>query len=244
MEALKAQAVAARTRAVWQMESGGCSRYEGADICDDSAHCQAFAKPAECEALWKDSFSAYRDRILQAQQETSGRILTYDGQPITVLYHAISGGRTEDAAAVFSQSLPYLVSVESQGEEKTQGFWRETHMTYGEIAQRLSSADGQTFSAQEIRQSLSIAGHTDSGRVSSVRIGSRTMDAADFRKALGLRSTWFSLTSDEEGITFHQRGYGHGVGMSQAGANSMAASGKGYDVILQHYYPGTALMKR
>jgi len=243
MEALKAQAVAARTRAVRQMESGGCSRHDGADICDDSAHCQAFAKPADCEALWKDSFAAYRDRILQAQQETRGQIITYGGEPITVLYHAISGGRTEDASAVFSQSLPYLVSVESQGEEETRGFWQETHMSYEEIAQKLSAAAGQTFSAQEVRRSLTIAGHTDSGRVRSVLIGSQTMDASDFRKALGLRSTWFSLSSDEEGITFHQRGYGHGVGMSQAGANGMAASGTGYAVILQHYYPGTSLMQ-
>lgn len=242
MEALKAQAAAARTRALWQKENGGCSRYAGADICTDSAHCQGYATPTECQERWGASSEAYRSRILQAQRETRGEVITYEGELITVLYHAISGGKTEDAAMVFSQSVPYLKSVISTGEESTRGFQEEMHLSYEEAAELLKSV--VNLSPQELRRTLAIEGYTQSGRVKQLRAGSHTIEAKDFRKALGLRSTWFSLSMDETGITFQQRGYGHGVGMSQAGANSMAASGSTHAQILSHYYPGTVLEVR
>lgn len=240
LEALKAQAVAARTRVLSQMEKGGCSLHPGADICTDSAHCQGYATMDECREKWKDGYEAYRDRILQAQRETRGQVLTYGGELITVFYHAMSGGRTEDAATVFAQSFPYLVSVESAGEESAGGFWTETKLSFDEIAQRL----GMGITPQDVQRSLSIGGYTPSGRVSAMQIGEETMDASAFRQALGLRSTWFSITADQEGVTFLQRGYGHGVGMSQTGANSMAAQGSGYTDILAHYYRGTTLESR
>jgi len=242
MEALKAQAAAARTRALWQMENGGCSRHAGADICTDSAHCQGYATPAQCRERWGASCGAYRERILQAQQNTRGEVITYEGDLITVLYHAISGGKTEDAAMVFSRSVPYLKSVVSTGEETTRGYQQEKHLSYEEAAGMLSSI--VAVSAQELRRTLAIGGYTESGRVKSIQAGDQTIDAQAFRKALGLRSTWFSLSMDEGGITFQQRGYGHGVGMSQAGANSMAAAGSTHAQILAHYYPGTVLEVR
>ena len=244
MEALKAQAVAARTRVLKQMENGGCSRFPGADVCTDSAHCQGYASLAECRERWQDSFDSYRERIHQAQSATKGEVLTYEGEMITVLYHAISGGRTEDAATVFSQSLPYLVSVESQGEEQTKGYWQETQMSYEQIAETLSPACARRLTAQEVRQTLTVGGYTESGRVESMLVAGERIKASDFRRLLQLRSTWFSLSMDETGVTFQQRGYGHGVGMSQAGANSMAASGRTHAQILGHYYTGTVLEKR
>lgn len=244
MEALKAQAVAARTRALRQMEAGGCSAHPGADICTDSAHCQGYATLAQCRQNWQEGYEAYRDRILQAEGETRGQVLTYEGELITVLYHAISGGRTEDAATVFSQSVPYLVSVESSGEEEASGFWQETYLTYGQIAQKLNEAEGTKLSEQAIRRTLSIVGYTDSGRVDRIQIGNDEMTGVAFRRALGLRSTWFSISTDENGVTFQQRGYGHGVGMSQVGANSMAADGASYAQVLAHYYPGTQIDRR
>lgn len=157
-----------------------------------------------------------------------------------MLYHAISGGRTEDAQAVFSQAVPYLVSVSSEGEEQTRGFSQEITLSFGEIAQRLTEA-GWPLSADEVRRTLSVASYTQTGRVAAMQVGGYSISGKELRKALSLRSTWFSLRTDGEGATFVQRGYGHGVGMSQAGANSMAAEGADWAAILTHYYPGVEI---
>lgn len=244
LEALKAQAVAARTRALWQKARGGCEKYPGADICTDSAHCQGYASLAQCRAQWENSYEAYRDRILQAQRATAGQVLTYDGELITVLYHAISGGRTEDAATVFSQKLPYLVSVESTGEETARGFLEETRISYEEISEQINKAFQMNTTAQDVQRTLSICSYTDTGRVKSLQLAGREILAVDFRSCLGLRSTWFSISTDEKGVVFQQKGYGHGVGMSQVGANSMASYGSSYEAVLLHYYPGTVLQTR
>lgn len=242
LEALKAQCVAARTRALWQIQQGGCALHPGADICTDSAHCQGYATLSECRELWGESYEAYRDRLLQAQRETKGQWIAYEDKPITVLYHAISGGKTENVQTVFQQELPYLVSVDSTDEEDARGYQQDVTFDFQEIADRLNSNLSGGWTAQDIQRSLSIGGYTDSGRVSHVMIGERRIEATELRKVLGLRSTWFSISANQKGITFHQRGYGHGVGMSQAGANSMAAAGKDYAQIIQHYYTGVKIV--
>ncbi len=243
LEALKAQAVAARTRATAQRLAaggGGCSLHPGADICTDSTHCQGFASVEDCKAKWGAEYPAYRSRVVEAVSATAGEIITYEGRPITVLYHAISGGMTEDAQTVFSQSLPYLVSVESKGEEASRGYSTDTTFTFEEAAELLSGlcSDG-ALSADTLRQSFVIGSYTPTGRVDTLYIDENQISAADLRKALGLRSTWFSITATQDSLTFHQRGYGHGVGMSQAGANAMAAKNDSYITILSHYYQGT-----
>lgn len=245
LEALKAQAVAARTRAVYQAQNGGCTRHEGADICTDSAHCQGYATLSECRERWGTEYEVYRERILKAAEETKDELLTYEGEPITVMYHAISGGTTEAAQTVFAQSLPYLVSVDSSGEEDVRGFYTDTRFTFEEAARLLSAGlPEMSVTAEDVRQSLLIGGYTPTGRVKSLLLNGREVEATAFRKALGLRSTWFTFSTDADSVTFHQRGYGHGVGMSQAGANRMAADGSSYRDILGHYYPNTQLEKR
>lgn len=245
VEALKAQAVAARTRALRQRADGGCPVHEGADICGNSACCQGCASTAACREKWGAEYDLYRERILDAVQQTAGEVLTYEGQPIAVLYHAISGGQTESAQAVFAQELPYLVSVNSEGEEQARGFTEETRFSFQAAAEKLNLAfDGLNATAEQIRRTLAAGSFTPAGRVATVIVGQRTLDGPAFRQALGLRSTWFTITMDQDGVAFHQRGYGHGVGMSQVGANAMAANGAAYRAILAHYYPGTALEKR
>ena len=242
IEALKTQAVAARTRAVWQMQNGGCSRHAGAQICADSAHCQGYAGARRCREMWGEEYEAYRDRILSAVSATRDELLTYGGKPITVMYHAISGGVTEAAQTVFSQGLPYLVSVPSEGEEQAQGYMTDTRFTFSEAAKLIDKAFPKLdVSAEDVRRTLAIGTYTPTGRVSTVLLCDQEMKATELRRALGLRSTWFTLSADESGVTFHQRGYGHGVGMSQAGANSMAAGGATYQEILAHYYTGAEL---
>lgn len=244
LEALKAQAVAARTRVLAQKIRGGCSEHPGADICTDSAHCQGYASLTECQEKWKESYPVYRDRILQAEAETASQWLSYHQQPIEVFYHAISGGKTEAAQTVFSQAYPYLISVESAGEEALRGFRRETTYTYEEIAQRAQKQTGISLTAEEVRRTLSIASYTESGRVKAIQIGNQIVSGTEARKMLDLRSTMFSITTSQEGVTFHQTGYGHGVGMSQAGANAMASAGADYQKILLHYYPGVKIEEK
>ena len=244
-EALKAQAVAARTRAVYQLNGSGCSLAEGADVCTRSGHCQGYTDSEALRQKWGEEYDLYQQRLVEAVSSTQGQVLTYEGEPIVVMYHAISGGRTEDVQAVFAQPLPYLISVDSVGEEGVRGYRQDTRFTLSEAAQRLSKAfPDLQITPETLQKTLVIASHTATGRVESLLLGDGQVDATDFRSALGLRSTLFTFTMDGESITFHQTGYGHGVGMSQAGANRMAADGQSYDGILSHYYPGTTLEKR
>ncbi len=243
-QALRAQAVAARTRALQQKQDGGCSRHPGADVCTESGHCQGYAATQTLMEKWGNEYTVYHERIMSAVLETAGQMITWEGEPILVMYHAISGGETEDAQAVFSQAVPYLVSVSSAGEENVRGFRQDAWFSFEEATQLLSSAFPQLeLSPDVLRKTLMIASHTATGRVQSVLLGGETIKGTDFRAALGLRSTLFTFTMDANGLTFHQTGYGHGVGMSQAGANRMAADGSQYQAILAHYYPGTSLEK-
>lgn len=243
LEALKAQAVAARTRAVRQMLDKGCERCQGADVCTDSGHCQGFLTLGQCQKLWQGELGGYQSRISQAVDQTRGVTLCYQGQPIEVLYHAISGGRTEDAQTVFSQAQPYLVSVESRGEEGARGYSQTLTMTREEAAARLCEHFPDCgATAGNLEEMLRIHKYLESGRVDTLWLGQQQIKASELRSALGLRSTWFELRFTENEIHFDQKGYGHGVGMSQAGANAMAAEGYDYAEILKHYYQETELV--
>ncbi len=245
LEALKAQATAARTRVVKQAASfsgQGCKNHSGADICTDSTHCQAFLSEAERQAKWGATAQAYQERIVKAVMDTKGMIITYDGQPITVLYHAVSGGRTEDVQAVFSQPLPYLKSVESAGEESSSKYQTVQTFSLDEAAKLLNKAfPGANLLADTLALQVSIETRSETGRASEMRVGDLIVAAKDFRTALSLNSTLFTISSNESSITFTEKGYGHGVGMSQAGANAMAAAGKAWQDILTHYYTGVQI---
>lgn len=244
MEALKAQAVAARTRALYQCGGDGCQLMQGADVCTGSAHCQGYAASETLRQRWGNEYQLYQQRLVEAVSSTQGQVLTYEGEPIVVMYHAISGGKTENVQAVFAQPLPYLVSVDSAEGEDVRGYRQDTVYTLDEAAKLLKDEFPElAVTAEALRQTLVIASHTDTGRVESLLLCGGQVDATDFRAALGLRSTLFTFTMDGDSITFHQTGYGHGVGMSQAGANRMAADGNTYEQILNHYYPGTSLEK-
>ncbi len=245
IEALKAQAVAARTRAIYQCRlygGAGCSSHPEADVCTDSAHCQGYATVADGQALWGAEYSLYRERVAQAVRETAGLLLTYEGKPIEVFYHAISGGHTEDAQAVFAQARPYLIGVQSDGEEGARGFREDKTFTQAECVRLLNDAfPDARLTEEDFFSQFEVTSHTESGRARSVRVGDSVQTASDVRAALGLRSTWFTISLDATTVTFHQQGYGHGVGMSQAGANAMASDGATYEAILAHYYQGAAL---
>lgn len=244
-EALACQAVAARTFAIRQCRAlggNGCGSHPGFDVCTDSACCQGYLTPAAQRDKWPGEYSAMSSRIESAVRVTAGQILTYDGMPIEALYHASSGGMTEDAAEVFSSARPYLISVDSPGEEGYAGYVTQTTFSFSEAAQLLAEAFPDCgITADDLPNQLELRSSTASGRVDTVSVGSRLATGTQLRQALGLRSTLLTWTFDEERVTFQTRGYGHGVGMSQAGAQAMAAAGESYADILAHYYPGTHL---
>ena len=246
-EALKCQAVAARTRAVAQSHAfggNGCVRHPDCDICTDSACCQAYQTDAQLKARWGSEYAVLRARIDRAVRATDGLLLTSGGLPIEVLYHACSGGKTEDAAAVFASAKPYLVSVDSPGEEGYAGFRADTSFSCEEAADLLLRAfPGCGVTADTLSSAIRLQSTTASGRVATLLVGSQTVRGADFRKALSLRSTYFTWEADGDRIVFHTVGYGHGVGLSQAGAQAMAADGADFAEILAHYYPGTQLTR-
>ncbi|MCL2811602.1 MAG: stage II sporulation protein D [Clostridia bacterium] len=241
-EALRAQAVAARTRTVAGLLSlggKGCSAHPGADICGNSAHCQAWMSDQTLRQRWGADYATHLHKITAAVQATSGQVMTYDGEPILVLYHAVSGGITENVEHVFAQVLPYLRGVESPGEEGASRYQNEQRFTYQAAAEALNAAfPGAALSAAALPDTLFVLGRFDSGRVGTVRVGGVTVEGTAFRRALGLFSTNFFLAFEGGELIIHQRGHGHGVGMSQAGADAMARSGHGYLDILGHYYAG------
>jgi len=237
-EALKAQAVAARTLAVKKMKQGGCSSHEKADVCADHGHCQAYCSPETMAQKWGNNAEKYRERIAGAVHATAGEILVYDNEPIEVFYHAQSAGRTEELAHVFSGSRPYLVSVTSA--EKVEPV--EERVSCAEVAEIINAAYPEAaLDADRLREEIRVEASYKSGRASEVRMGSTVLTGVQVRRALGLRSAQFTVAFEEDEVIFKTFGYGHGIGMSQAGAQAMAATGKEYQEILAHYYPGTEI---
>ncbi len=233
-EALKAQAIAARTR----VAKGHCASHPKADVCVDSGCCQGFLDEAGQEARWGDDAKLYKSKIRQAVEETHGLILTYDEEPIEVLYHAVSGGWTEDVEDVYVEALPYLRAVSSPGEEEAKGFETMSSVTDSDLASMFPEEEEEGTVALEVLE------RSETGRVMWLRVGKHTMTGRTFRKALGLTSTNFDILREDGKVTFLQHGYGHGVGMSQAGAEAMAKVGARYDEILLHYYTGVTISLR
>lgn len=240
-EALRAQAVAARSYIAWKMPEyggGGCSAAEGADICTDSTHCMAYMSEAEMRESWGENYEVYRERIARAVKDTAGQVMYFDGKPVQALFHASSGGRTEDAQAVWGTALPYLTSVESE-EDDTE---RIVRMSKAELAAALNRAfDGAGITAEKVQEQFAVRSATSAGRVETVRVGRVTATGRAVRSALGLSSTAFTVAYSGEQVVITTQGYGHGVGMSQEGANAMARQGAAWREILLHYYTGVTI---
>jgi len=236
-EALKAQAVAARTFAQYKRQHGGCDKHSGADVCTDSNHCQAYLSPEAQQAQWDDNAAVFMDKIRMAVAETAGEVLLYDGEAIQVLYHACSGGMTENSENVYPQALPYLVGVVSEGEQQHSRY-------YGEVT---VSAEDFEAAMKNFSPSIRLSGvqigqikRFESGRVESIEIGNETFTGREVRSVFSLNSANFTVSTGDS-VTFSTIGFGHGVGMSQAGAGAMAQRGATYEEILKHYYTGVTI---
>lgn len=234
VEALKAQAVAARTyaiRRVWLKD-----RHEEGAVCTDPGCCQAwlsdeyYLEERGTRLEWK--------RIRRAVAETAGQVVTYENTLAETTYFSCSGGRTESALDVWDADIPYLQAVDSPGEEWAAVFFQELFFSKEEFQACL----GRDLTGDP-EQWLGQVYQTDGGGVDVMVIGGISYSGVELRRMLGLPSTAFSMTAGKDGITISARGHGHRVGLSQYGAGAMAAEGFGYTQILQHYYPGTRIDK-
>ena len=233
-EALKAQAVVARTYALRRLTLW--DKHLSAAICTESYCCQAYLSPEEY--LLSRGTQQDIDKISSAVRKTQGLVLTYQGALAEATYYACSGGRTEDAAAVWGADIPYLQAVDSPGEEHAQGYRDTVYFKSREFADAL----GRTMTGAPASW-LGKVTYTQGGGVASMMIGGISYSGTQLRQMLKLNSTAFTMTADEGGITVTTRGKGHRVGMSQYGADAMAVTGCSYDAILAHYYPGTVIDK-
>ena len=229
-EALKAQAVVARTYTCRRLRRG---KHEGAAVCTDPGCCQGYRDPGEAVSAGSE---AAAEKVRQAVSDTDGQVLTYAGELIDATYFSCSGGFTEDAVEVWGQDVPYLQAVESPGEEEAPRF-----------------SDRASFTAEQLRERLGIGGsgpvrdwfgpvtETAGGGVATMEICGERFEGTRLRRLLGLRSTAFTVSFADGKAVFETRGFGHRVGMSQYGAQAMAAKGKTAAEILAHYYRGAEL---
>lgn len=240
-EALKAQAVAARTYAARRALKGSPCGRGGADICTDSGCCQSFAGEDELRRNWADAYAINLARIEAAVYSTRGIIALYEGEPIEALYHSCSGGMTEDSANVFG-SAPYLIGVASPNEEAATRFKASERFSRREFARTVNGAyPDAKLSARKLETQVETLDTFASGRVERIRLGGVTLTGREFRALFSLNSANFELEYSKDSVTVSTLGYGHGVGMSQYGANAMAQRGATYEEILLHYYTGITL---
>lgn len=231
-EAKKAQAVVARTYTLRVAERG--DKHGSGGVCTDYTCCQAYIDPQAYVDKGGDPEAVEAAR--QAVEGTDGMVLTYDGKLIDATYFSCSGGYTEDAAAVWGGDVPYLQSVSSPGEEYAAHYTDTVQFSGEEFAAALG-ADLSGLPAAWLGEIT----RTEGGGVDEMEIGGETYAGTELRKLLGLRSTAFVITATDDIITITTKGYGHRVGMSQYGADAMAAGGSGYEEILTHYYTGAVL---
>ena len=231
-EALKAQSVVARTYALKTYTTGG--KHGDGSICTQSNCCQAYI--SEEAYLSKGGTQDAVDKVRGAVMATAGKVLTYEGNLIEATYFSCSGGRTEDAVAVWGTDFPYLRSVESPGEENAAHYTDTVSFTAAEFQRIL----GTTFTGTPESWFGSVT-YTAGGGVDTMVIGEITYRGTQLRTLLGLRSTAFTVRAGSEEIMITTKGFGHRVGMSQYGADAMAVSGSTWQEILYHYYPGTEI---
>ena len=228
-EALKAQAVAARSFAVNKIKNSKANY----DVLKDKRS-QVYITEDEMKDKWKDSFSKYYDKIKKAVFDTEGQVMKYNDEVISAFYFAMSNGMTEDVALVFGISKDYLKSVDSNWDKKVKNF---------EVTKSISIKEFKKLLG--IKEKDIVIGkieYSNSKRVNNITINNKKYQGTEIRKILNLRSTDFSINIGDN-ITITTRGYGHGVGMSQYGANEMAKNGYKYDEILKYYYQDIVIEK-
>ncbi|MBR0081244.1 MAG: stage II sporulation protein D [Clostridia bacterium] len=239
-EALKAQAVAARTYALRKILRGRCASHPEAAICTDSKCCQAYISDERMNERWGDAAGMKYNLLAEAVMSTAGEVLCYNGEVIDAMFHACSGGMTENSENVYSNALPYLRGVESPYEDPMRT--QTVTVTFAEAVERINAVYPEAGVTEEtIGDAIEILAVYPSGRVKTVRLGRIEIVGKKLRTVFDLESAMYTMEKTETGFVFSVKGYGHGVGMSQNGANGMAQRGATYEEILKHYYTGVTI---
>ena len=241
IEALKAQAIVSRTYTLYQ--TANSHKHGDADVCDDYKCCQAWISKDDRLSRWKKSAREENwKKIVNAVDSTKGKIITYKGKPIDAFFHSNSGGKTEAVINVWGGSnFPYLQSVETAGENNYSEYNSEVKFTKDELLKKLEEKHPDIKIDFKEKDVIKIIEYTESGRVKTIKFGNIQIAGTEARTLLGLKSTNFSFIIDNDNITFSVIGYGHGVGMSQTGADSMAKSGSSAEEIIKHFYTGVEI---
>ena len=235
IEALKAQAIVARTYTIYKIRN---KKHEEADICDDSTCCQAWVSKEDRLAKWEESSREINwKKIEQCVNDTKGKIITYLNEPINAFFHSNSGGITEIPVNVWGgNNLPYLQSVETAGEEGYSQYSSEVEITNEDLVNKLKERYQDIQIDFSNNDDIKIIEYTESNRVKTIKFGNYNISGVEARSMFGLKSTNFEIIREAEKVKFLVKGYGHGVGMSQTGADSMAKEGKNYEDIINHFY--------
>ena len=240
IEALKAQAIVARTYTIYQIRNG--SKHENASICDNAACCQAWISKENRFARWEENLQEeYWAKIIRAVNDTKGKIIFYNNEPINALFHSNSGGKTELAINVWGGNFPYFQSVETSGEDSYTSYNSEIKISKDELIKIML----ENYSEFEIdfgnNDCIEILEFTEGERIEKIKIGNTEISGVEARKIFGLKSAKFDFEILDDFIEFKVIGYGHGVGLSQCGSDSLAKSGKKFDEIIKYYYKDVAI---
>ena len=240
-EALKAQAVTARTYTLYQMSIGQNPNHPDADMCSDHTCCQAYLDPTKAAANWGESAPDYTQRITDAISSTDGQAILYQGAPIDAVFFSSAAGRTLDAVEVWGGSVPYLASVESPEGEEVPSYHSTVTVPVSDFRETFCIKYPEADLTGDPSGWFQKVVPTSSGGVESVQVGGVQVKGTTLRSLFGLRSATFTVSADSQNINFSVTGYGHGVGMSQYGANALAREGEDYRAILTHYYTGVTV---
>ena len=236
-EALKAQAVAARTYTLSKLGRVSDS-HPDADVCTDITCCQAYLDPDQAAANWGDGAESYTARIAAAVADTDGLAALYEGQPIQAVFFSSAAGRTVDAVEVWGNSVPYLTGVDSPEGEEVPNYRTTVTVPLEEFKSKLLAQYPQADLSGDPSGWFQNTVPNSAGGVDTVEVGGTAVTGTALRALFGLRSASFTVSAGADGVTFSVTGSGHGVGMSQYGANALAKEGRSFEEILKWYYTG------
>ena len=240
-EALKAQAIACYTNSLRLKNSKNKSAINGADISDNPATHQGYLTREERKEKWGEDYQKYESKLETIVKEVEGEFLTYDGEYCLCAFSAICTGTTESAENVWGEKIPYLVSVKSSGDTLSPQYSSTNTFTKSQFISIMKDLDVSINSKANLEETIGKSKISKAGTVLKIEINKKSLTGEQIRSAFSLRSSAFKITATENEVTFKVSGYGHGVGMSQYGADYMARQGSTYDEILKHYYKGSEI---
>jgi len=249
-EALKTQALAARTYALKHIEMYSHTpnqAHPGIDLCTDPRHCQAWKSEAARRKQWGPIWSSiYERKINAAVEATRNQVITYNGTLIDPVYHSTCGGKTENSEDVWAQKIPYLHGVVCKWDQSAPRYQEQLTLAWSEIEARLQFPLAKTAITGRAEKSsldsiIQVQAKSPTGRLKTLQVGNQNISATEFRNRLGLNSTNLTWKIDSDKVTFFTRGYGHGVGLCQYGANGQAKEGCSYTEIIKYYYQGVEI---